>query len=173
MMKFRGKCCRAQIFVVDYERPLLGLQNLLSTHSIEAVDMITFNFTFYVSVLIPDEFPSLFDGKMGKISGVIINLYIKSSVPPVIQRHRRMPFHVRKDVEAELKRLREMNIIEEVTGPAQWIRSVVVVPKKNKCAHICIDMRKANEAIQRIKHPIPTMDDLIADLNMARQFSAN
>ena len=35
-----------------------------------------------MSVPIPDEFPSLFDGKMGKFSGVIINLHIKSSVPP-------------------------------------------------------------------------------------------
>ena len=115
-MKFRGKCFRAKIFVVDDESPQLGLQNLLSSHSAEELGMITFNFTFHVSVPISDEFPSLFDGKMGNISGAIINLYTESSVPPVTQRHRRIPFHVRKDVEAEVKRLREMDIIEEVTG---------------------------------------------------------
>ena len=48
---------------------------------------------------------------------------------------------------------------------------MVVVPKKNKGVRICIDMRKANEAIQRIKHPMPTMDDLIADLNGSTVFS--
>ena len=32
-------------------------------------------------------------------------------------------------------------------------------------------MRKANEAIQRIKHPMPTMVDLIADLNSSNVFS--
>ena len=36
-----GKCCRAKIFVVDYESPLLGLQNLLSADSAEALG-ITF-----------------------------------------------------------------------------------------------------------------------------------
>ena len=170
-MKFQGKCCKAKIFVLDYESPLLGLRNLLSTHSTEALGLITFNFTFHVSVPIPDQLPSLFDGKMGKISGVIINFQIESSVPPVTQRHLRIPFHVRKDVEAELKRLREMDVIEEVTGPTPWVSLVVVVPKKNKSVRICIDMRKANEAIQRIKHPMPTMDDLTADLNSSTVFS--
>ena len=45
-MKSRGKCCRAKIFVVDDESPLLGQQNLLSAHSAEALGIITFNFTF-------------------------------------------------------------------------------------------------------------------------------
>ena len=108
---------------------------------------------------------------MEKISGVIINLHIESSVPPVTQRHCRIPFHVRKNVEAKLKRLREMDVIEEVTGLTPWVSLVVVVPKKNKGVCICIDTRKANEAIQRIKHPMPTMDDLIADLNGSIVFS--
>ena len=64
-----------------------------------------------------------------------------------------------------------MGVIKEVTGPTPWVSPVVVVPKKNKGVRICIDMRKANEAIQRIKHPMPTMDDLIADLNGSTVFS--
>ena len=130
-MKFRRKCCRAKIFVVDDESPLLELQNLLSAHSAEALG-ITFNFTFHVSVPIPDKFPSLFDGKIRKISGVIINVHIESSVSPVTQRHCRIPFHGRKGVEAELKRLREMDVIEEITGPTPWVSPVVVVPQKTR-----------------------------------------
>ena len=95
-MKFQRKRSRAKIFVVDDESPLLGLQNLLSAHSAKALGMITFNFTLNVSVPIPDKFPSLFDGKMVKISGVIINLHMESSVPPVTQGHHRIPFHVKE-----------------------------------------------------------------------------
>ena len=102
---------------------------------------------------------------MGKISGVMINLHMESSISPVTQWHRRMPFHMRKHVEAELKRLREMGVFEEVTSPTPWVSPEVVVPKKNKGVRICTDMRKSNEAIQRIKHPMPTMENLIADLN--------
>ena len=127
-MKFRGKYNRAKLFVVNNEIPPLRPQNLLSAHSAEALGMITFNFTFHVSVPILDEVPSLSDGKMGKISGVIINLHIESSVPPVTQRHRRIPFHRMKDVEAELKRLKEMDLIEEVSGPTPWVSPVVEVP---------------------------------------------
>ena len=141
-MKFCGKCSKPKIFVVDDESPLLGLQDLLNAHSAKVIVMITFNFTFHVSVPIPDEFSSLFDGKTGKISGVIINLHIESSVPPLTQRHRRIPFPVRKNVEAELKRLREMDVIKEVTGPTPWVSPVVVVPKNDNDVRICIDMKK-------------------------------
>ena len=64
-MKFRGKCCRAKIFVVDNESSLLGLQNLLSAHSAKAVGMITFNYAFHMFIPIPDKFPSL-TAKWGK-----------------------------------------------------------------------------------------------------------
>ena len=37
--------------------------------------------------------------------------------------------------------------------------------------HLCIDMREVNYAIKWIKHPMPTIDDLIADLNGAAFFS--
>jgi hypothetical protein len=36
---------------------------------------------------------------MGKIDGVKVKLHINKDVPPVSQRHRRIPFHARKDVE--------------------------------------------------------------------------
>ena len=76
-IKIKKKCCRAKIFIVDDEDPLLGheLQNIFSAHSAEALGIITFNFAFHVTVPIPDEFPSLFDGKVGKISGSTINLH--------------------------------------------------------------------------------------------------
>lgn len=92
--------------------------------------MITFHFSFHLTVLIPDEFPSLFDDKMGKISGGTINLHIDSSVTPVAQQHHRIPFHVRKDVETELQYLHELDVIEEATGPTPWVSPIVVVPKK-------------------------------------------
>ena len=38
-------------------------------------------------------------------------------IEPKQQLHRRIPFHVGKDVEMELKRLEELDIIETVTGP--------------------------------------------------------
>ena len=82
-----------------------------------------------------------------------------------------IPFHIRKDVERELARLVEMDILEKTDGPTPWVSPIVVVPKKSGEVRICVDMREANVAIKREKHLIPTIDDLIAYLNGAAMFS--
>ena len=52
-------------------------------------------------------------------------------IEPKQQLHRRIPFHVGKDVEMELKRLEELDIIETVTGPKLWVSPIVIVPKSS------------------------------------------
>ena len=64
-----------------------------------------------------------------------------------------------------------MDIIEGVEGPTPWISPIVVLPKKSGEVRICVDMPKANKAVKREKHLMPTIDDLIADLNGATHFS--
>ena len=46
-----------------------------------------------------------------------------------------------------------------------------MVPKKTGGVRVCADMREANMAIKREKHPMPTIDDLIFDLNESKVFS--
>ena len=116
------------------------------------------------------EFESLFGG-IGKVKGKVIKLHIDPDVKPKQQPHRRIPFHVRKDVEIELKRLEELDIIEPVTGLTPWVSPIVVVPKSSGQVRICVDMREANKVAKQEKHLMPTIDDLVADLNGATVFS--
>ena len=116
------------------------------------------------------EFESLFGG-ISKVKGKVIKLHIDPDVKPKQQPHRCIPFHVRKDVETELKRLEELDIIEPVTGPTPWMSPIVVVPKSSGQVRICVDMREENKAVKREKHLMPTIDDLLADLNGATVFS--
>eukprot|EP00795_Rhopilema_esculentum_P010266 gene10266-18960_t len=77
-----------------------------------------------------------------------------------------------KKVEEELKRLEEVDIIEKVEGATQWVSPLVITPKKNsEEIKICVDMRLPNTSILRTRHPMPTTDELIADLNGACNFS--
>ena len=117
-------------------------------------------------------YPTLFTG-IGKLKDTQIKLHIDTSVPPVAQRFRNAPFHLRKQIEQQLNDLQEADIIEDATGPTPWVSPIVVVPKANdpNTVRICVDMRAANKAVIRERHPTPTMDELIAELNGSTVFS--
>ena len=48
---------------------------------------------------------------------------------------------------------------------------MVVVPKVNGDIRLCVDMRRANEAVIRERYAIPTIDDILTDLNQSQVFS--
>ena len=116
--------------------------------------------------------PQLFQG-IGKLKGGKVKLEIDTQVKPVAQPHRRIPFHMRKKVEQELKRLEELDIIEKVEGPTPWVSPIVVAPKPKAPdeIRICVDMRLPNEAIKRTRHIMPTLDDILMRVNGANVFS--
>ena len=116
------------------------------------------------------EFRDLFGG-IGKVRGKVVKLHIDPDVQPKQLPHRRIPFHVRQDVEKELERLESLDIIEKVTGPTPWVSPIVVVPKSSGQVRLCVDMREANKAVKREKHLMSTIDDLVADLSGATVFS--
>ena len=65
------------------------------------------------------EYRDIFTG-VGKLKGVKVKLHIDKTVEPVVQKDRRPPFHVRKDIEKQLKRDEHLDIIEH----PQWSNSV-------------------------------------------------
>ena len=85
----------------------------------------------------------------------------------------RIPFHIHKKVKRAIEILKKDGIIERVPGTqaTPWISLIVAVPKKSDDVRICVDMRKPNQAIQRIRHLIPTVDDMNLKLTGAKVFS--
>ena len=104
---------------------------------------------------------------------VKVELHIDESVKPVALKQRRTPFHLSEKVEAEIEHLLQKDIIEKVEGvPTPWVSPIVVTPKKNTDKiRVCVDMREPNKAIMRERHQMPTVDELINDLNGAKIFS--
>ena len=51
------------------------------------------------------------------------------------------------------------------------VSPIVTPPKTNGDVRICVDIRMANKAIERERHPMPTIDELIHDLNGSNVFS--
>lgn len=60
----------------------------------------------------------------------------------------------------------DCDIIEEVDGPTPWLNPVVIIPKADDDdIRLCINMRRANDAILRGRHPIPIVDELLHSMN--------
>ena len=118
------------------------------------------------------EFSELFNG-VGKLKDTTIKLHIDENVPSVAQPARRIPFHIRKALDKALDELEEHDIIEPSVGATPWVSPLVVFPKPNNPdeVRVCIDMRQANKAIQRERHPTPTVEEILHDLNGASVFS--
>ncbi|XP_028406446.1 uncharacterized protein K02A2.6-like [Dendronephthya gigantea] len=116
------------------------------------------------------EYAHIFNG-IGTLKDFEVKLHINDTVPPVAQNPRRIPFHMRKKVSDALDKLESDGIIEKTSEATHWVSPLVVIPKKDGDVRLCIDMRKANEAIQRERHPTPTVDDLIHKLNGATVFT--
>ena len=115
-------------------------------------------------------YPSVFDG-VGKLTNYQQKISINTTIKPVAQPPRRIPFHVRKQVSAKLEELERLDIIETVRGPTPWVSPLVVVPKSSGEIRVCVDMRQVNTAVIRERYPIPTVEESLQDLNGAAVFS--
>ena len=120
---------------------------------------------------IVSKFPDIFSG-LGKLKDYQLKIHVDKNVKPIAQPVRRLPFNIRKSVELKLKELEDLDVIERVEGPTEWFSPLVVVPKRSSNEiRICVDMRRANQAVIRERHPIPTVDEILQELNGATVFS--
>ena len=121
-------------------------------------------------------YKDLFTG-IGLVKDYELKLHVDGSVKPVAQPVCRIPFGLRVKVDEKLDELLQALLygrvsVEEIPqGPSAWISPLVVVPKSDGDVRVCVNMRRANEAIIREKHPIPTVEKLLHDLNGSTVFS--
>lgn len=63
------------------------------------------------------------------------------TVKPMSQPYRRIPIPLEIKVYYKLKKLTDLDIIELVNGPSQWVSPIVSILKENGDIRICIDTR--------------------------------
>lgn len=128
--------------------------------------------TIEVKLDMKSQYPKLFQG-LGKLNDTKIKLHIDPNVQPEAQKHRRVPFHTRKQLEIQLDKDLKNDVIEPATGPTPWVSPLVIVPKPKQpgSVRVCVDMRRPNEAIKRERHATPTISEITTLLNGATKFS--
>lgn len=105
------------------------------------------------------------------LQGYTAHIDIDEKVTPIAQHMRRVPIALKEKVSEKIDQLLEADIIERVDGASPWVSPLVVVLKDSGDVRLCVDMRRANAAIRRENHPIPTFDDFLCRLSKAKWFS--
>ena len=123
-----------------------------------------------LATILQAKHPKGFDG-VGKLKDYNLKLHVDPEVTPIAQKPRCVPFALREKVTAKVEELIAMDIVERVDGPTSWVSPVVVAPKASGDIRLCVDMRKANQAIIRERIPIPTVNEVLENLNGGRVFS--
>ncbi|XP_055844353.1 uncharacterized protein K02A2.6-like [Episyrphus balteatus] len=168
-LTFKQHSIAETIYVIDSQAiSILSYNASKQLNIIHIVQQLSNN----ISLDIKQKYPEVFRG-IGKHNKHKVHLFIDKEVPPVAQRFRRIPFHLRSSVEDEINRLLKADIIEKATGPTPWVSPVVIVPKPHNptAIRMCIDMRAANKAIQRVRKITPTLQDIITSLNGTTVYS--
>ena len=146
-------------------------QSLLGRDSAIALDVLRVGPQICnLSTDIENSYPELFSG-VGKLKDFQLTIPIDESVDPVIQPIRRVPYHLRERLEKKLESLEQTDIIEKVDTPSRWVSPAVIVPKGEDDIRLCIDMRQANTAVRRVHHTIPTIEDVLQEMNGSKIFS--
>ena len=172
VLKFKSTCVKDKIYVVKGSGgSLLSWKTSQDLGLLKAVHHVNDSSSTRVEELVK-EYDELFHG-LGKLKGYQVKLHIDESVQPVAQPHRRVPFHVRQQLEEQLKRDEDLGVVERIEGPTPWVSPIVVAPKPKSPGQVrvCVDMRQANQAIKRERHVTPTIKEIIDDLNGAKVFS--
>ncbi|XP_055615315.1 uncharacterized protein K02A2.6-like [Toxorhynchites rutilus septentrionalis] len=106
-----------------------------------------------------------------KIKGIQVKVPIDEFVQPVCQPPRRPPIALMTKIEDKLNSLLASDIIERVEGSSPWVSPLVTVVKDNGDLRLCVDMRRANMAIVRERHIMPTIEDFLPRFTSAKWFS--
>ena len=109
---------------------------------------------------------------LGTLKNQQITLDIDDTVQPTVEAQRGIPYHIRENVKHAIHQLVADDIIEKVppTQVTPWISAIIAVAKKCGTVGLCIDMRKANCAVQRFHNLIPTVADISQVLNGCKFF---
>ncbi len=62
-------------------------------------------------------------------------------------------------------------VISKVSEPTPWCAGLVVVPKKSGSVRLCVDLKPLNRSVLRETHPLPKVDETLAQLAGAKTFS--
>ncbi|KFD60690.1 hypothetical protein M514_27121 [Trichuris suis] len=180
-----GKTRRVEVYVVDgKDSPLFGLDWCLSFGlpfpkgiqilKVTANDSRTVETNLILKAFV-EEFDDVFNRKGGAIIGYQATVHVWENATPRTFKARPVPSSLRQQVEDEIHRMLDEDILERVDTAAEqvtWASPIVCVVKPSDKVRICGDFKVTiNPHVIVDRHPLPTFEDMMAKLNAGRVFS--
>lgn len=98
-------------------------------------------------------------------------LVLKPDAMPVAKPPRRVPLALQERLKKALDELVKQEILVEQANGAEWVSNLVVVEKSNGSLRLCMDPKYLNQALADDPYPIPTIQQLRANLAGKKFFS--
>ena len=95
----------------------------------------------------------------------------EGTTPYSLATSRRVPTPLQERVKKELQRMKDLDVIEDITEPTDWVSPMVPVVKKNGDIRICVDLKRLNKAVQRERYLIPSFEEIVHKLKGSTIFS--
>ena len=161
----KGRESQQQVYVVDeLTTNLLGLPAITALHLAARIEET------HTETDITKHFPKVFKG-LGNLGEEFVIKLKPDATPYALFTPRHVALPLRPQVERELTRMESMGVISKVNEPTPWCAGMVVVPKKSGSVRICVDLKPLNESVLREVHPLPKVDETLAQLSGAKVFS--
>ena len=84
---------------------------------------------------------------------------------------RRVAIPLMQPVKDEQCRMEKLGVISQVKEPTEWCAAMVVVPKSDQKVRICVDLTQLNRSVRQEQHPLPAVEQSLAQLTGACVFS--
>ena len=109
-----------------------------------------------------NEFPELFK-RQGEVNNYKTKINLKSEAKESQQKGRLIPIQLQKAVDEEINHLLKEGYIEKIDGIKDdvFIQPTVITVKKDRSEKIALDARALNQAIDKDKHQMPNLDNLL------------
>ena len=154
------------VYVVDgLKTNLLGLPAITQLNLAARVDAIA-----NIQTDIQQQFSPIFKG-LGNLGGEYTIKLKPGAKPYSLFTPRHVPLPLRPKVKEELEKMESMGVISRVDEPTEWCAGMVVVPKRGGDIRICVDLKPLNTSVLREVHPLPKVDETLAQLSGGKVFS--
>ena len=99
------------------------------------------------------------------------HIEVKDNVKPVFNPLRKVPHALKPKLKKELKQMDDLDIIEPIEKPTDWVNGLVIVENPNGKLRICLDPRPLNNAIKCKHLPLSTAKERFSQMSGACFFS--